>query len=222
MTPFNPPIIVPETGGSFDFDIGVQNNTVSPQPFDIWTQIFLPNVGSIEILSVTGMNIPGNASISRERTQFVPASAPAGVYTYYSYIGDYPWTIDHFDSFTFEKEGTDYAGSLGLANDWISTGESFEDFVFESSVPNEYKLHSAYPNPFNPSTTIRFDLPEASSVSLTVFDLTGREVAQLVKEYKPAGKYEVEFDGKSLSSGMYFARLAAGEFVQTRKLLLVK
>jgi hypothetical protein len=89
-------------------------------------------------------------------------------------------------------------------------------------VPGEYALRQNYPNPFNPSTTIKYELPKASDVRLTVFDLLGREVSVLVNERRDAGVHEVKFDASESSSGVYFFRLKAGDFVQTRKLLLLK
>ena len=85
-----------------------------------------------------------------------------------------------------------------------------------------FYLGQNYPNPFNPSTTIRFRIAESGLVSLKVFDILGREVATLVNEVKPAGNYEVEFDGGELASGIYFYRLKAGGFTQTRKAILLK
>jgi hypothetical protein len=91
-----------------------------------------------------------------------------------------------------------------------------------SGTPMVYTLDQNYPNPFNPSTTIKFELPRASHVSLTVFDVLGREVSELVNERKEAGVYEVKFDGSNLASGVYFYRLQAGDFVQSKRLLLLK
>ena len=92
----------------------------------------------------------------------------------------------------------------------------------ESGVPRWFALEQNYPNPFNPSTTIKFDLPNASNVRLGVYDILGREVSVLVKERRNAGVYEVKFDGSNLSSGVYFYRLSAGSYVETRKLLLLR
>lgn len=91
-----------------------------------------------------------------------------------------------------------------------------------AAVPTEYALHNAYPNPFNPSTTIGFDLPEAAKVRLAVYDMLGREVAVLADEERPAGQHSVRFDAGKLSSGMYIFRLQAGSFTQTKKLMLMK
>lgn len=94
---------------------------------------------------------------------------------------------------------------------------------------NEFVLMQNYPNPFNPITKIKFTIPavtlsevEGSFVSLKIFDILGNETAVLVNEEKPAGNYEVIFDASSLSSGTYFYRLQAGDFIQTKKLVLMK
>ena len=91
-----------------------------------------------------------------------------------------------------------------------------------SRAPLAFVLSQNYPNPFNPSTTIKFELPKGSNVNLTVYDILGREVSTVVNERKEAGVYEVEFDGARLSSGVYFYRLKAGEFTQTKRFLLLK
>ncbi|HCV44318.1 MAG TPA: hypothetical protein DGH68_12590 [Bacteroidetes bacterium] len=93
-----------------------------------------------------------------------------------------------------------------------------------SAVGDQYKLEDNYPNPFNPSTTIRFSVPAGTygPTSLRVYDLLGKEVRTLVNEELKAGSYEKTFDATGLSSGVYFYRLQAGESVSTKKLLLMK
>ncbi len=91
-----------------------------------------------------------------------------------------------------------------------------------SGVVDGYKLSQNYPNPFNPSTTINYTIPKSGLVSLKVFDISGREVATLVNEVKTAGTYNFKFNASSLSSGVYFYRLQANEFVDTKKMFLVK
>ena len=92
------------------------------------------------------------------------------------------------------------------------------------NIPSGYTLFANYPNPFNPSTTIEFALPEAIHVTVTVFDVLGRTVDVVVDEKKPAGTWRVEFDASrfGLSSGMYFCRIQAGPFTDTKKMLLMK
>jgi len=90
------------------------------------------------------------------------------------------------------------------------------------AIPVGFQLYQNYPNPFNPSTTIRFSLQAAANVTLTVFDMRGREVETLVKSRFAAGEHTILWDAGSLASGVYFYRLHAGSFTETRKLLLVR
>jgi len=92
----------------------------------------------------------------------------------------------------------------------------------ENHLPREYALFQNYPNPFNPSTTIRYGVPHTSTVSLVVFNALGQHIATLVNREVDAGYHEVRFDGSSLAGGVYFYRLQAGGFTQTKKWLLVK
>jgi len=90
-------------------------------------------------------------------------------------------------------------------------------------IPNVFKLYNNYPNPFNPSTKISFDLPKLGITKLVVYDITGREDAVLVNnEELRAGKYEVTFDGANLSSGVYFYRITSGDYSDVKKMILIK
>ena len=91
-----------------------------------------------------------------------------------------------------------------------------------NALPVTYTLYQNYPNPFNPTTTISFSVPKTSLVTIKVYDILGRELKTLVNEEKAAGNYNVKFNGANLSSGVYFYRMQAGDFVQTRKLMLMK
>ncbi len=92
------------------------------------------------------------------------------------------------------------------------------------NLPTEYFLSQNFPNPFNPSTVIIYQLPVSSDVVVKVFDVLGKEIATLVDEYKPAGSYNIEFtiNNLQLSSGVYFYQLQAGPFVETKKMILLK
>ena len=88
--------------------------------------------------------------------------------------------------------------------------------------PSTFSLEQNYPNPFNPSTKIKYSVTQSSNVVLKIYDVLGNEVATLVNEEKPAGSYEVEFNPSSLTSGVYFYKLQAGSFVDTKKMILQK
>jgi hypothetical protein len=92
----------------------------------------------------------------------------------------------------------------------------------QPNLPTCAELMQNYPNPFNPSTTIRYGLPVRSHVTLTVFNALGQSVSTLMNGEQEAGYHEIQFKATNLSSGVYFYRIEAGSFVQTRKLLLVR
>jgi hypothetical protein len=96
------------------------------------------------------------------------------------------------------------------------------DITSNENLPTEFKLYNNYPNPFNPATSIKFDIPQNSFVSLKVYDITGRIVSVLVSETKVAGRYEVAFDGSAFSSGIYFYRIDAGSYSKVVKMMLTK
>jgi hypothetical protein len=103
--------------------------------------------------------------------------------------------------------------------DSISIVTSVED---ENTLPVSYKLFQNYPNPFNPSTTIKYGIPELTGVELGVYNVLGSEVATLVNEEKERGVYSLTFNTSNLPSGVYFYRLQAGDFIQTKKMVLMK
>jgi hypothetical protein len=91
-----------------------------------------------------------------------------------------------------------------------------------ATIPNNFVLHQNFPNPFNPVTTIRFELPTASDVKLSIYDITGRLVEELLNTNMNAGAYNLRWNAANLSSGMYLYRLETPEFTATNKLLLLK
>lgn len=91
-----------------------------------------------------------------------------------------------------------------------------------SEIPKEYKMFNNYPNPFNPMTKIKFDLPKSSGVRITVFDVTGKELAVIVNETLQAGSYQTEWDASVYPSGVYFYRMQAGAFSETKRMMLIK
>ncbi|MBZ0202269.1 MAG: T9SS type A sorting domain-containing protein, partial [Ignavibacteria bacterium] len=92
----------------------------------------------------------------------------------------------------------------------------------ESNIPLEFSLSQNYPNPFNPVTTIKYALPNDVKVIVRIYDILGREVKTLVNDFQKAGYYDAKFDGSNYASGVYFYRMEAGEFVQSKKMVLIK
>ena len=97
-----------------------------------------------------------------------------------------------------------------------------KSFIFIYTPPKEFKLEQNYPNPFNPTTTIQYQLPTDARVTLKVYDILGSEVTTLVNEEQEAGYKEVQFTGSNIASGMYVYRIQVGEYVSTRKMMLLK
>jgi hypothetical protein len=120
-----------------------------------------------------------------------------------------------------DRRGTDSTRVYGCLVD-ANTYTAVDRDPGLSKMPEQFSIAQNYPNPFNPSTTIRYGLPNRSHVTLTVFNTLGQQVATLVQGDQEAGYHEVRFDASGLSSGVYFYRLQAGTYVETRKLLLLR
>lgn len=132
--------------------------------------------------------------------------------------------------FLNDNEGWIVGGGIGMPGIILhtTTGGAVTDVDENgSSNINSYSLEQNYPNPFNPSTVISYQLPVSGNVTLKIYDVLGNEITTLVDEYKPAGKYEVEFNTHSdecqnLSSGVYFFQLKAENYIETKKMILLK
>ena len=106
---------------------------------------------------------------------------------------------------------------------WYQISKDIMTGIEEDELtPETFELKQNYPNPFNPSTTIVFNLPKASDVRLVIFNVLGQEVGTLVDDKLAAGKYDIKFEASNLAAGLYFYRIKAGDFVETKKMLLVK
>ena len=98
-----------------------------------------------------------------------------------------------------------------------------EDYIEQfMAIADEFAIEQNYPNPFSGVTTIKFTIRKKSNFQLRIYDVLGNEVATLVDEYKPAGSYEVEWDASGLPSGVYFYQLQARDFIETKKMILMK
>jgi len=104
-----------------------------------------------------------------------------------------------------------------LFNNWLTSVNQIS-----AVIPENFYLSQNYPNPFNPTTNLEFGISELGFVSLKVYDSSGKEIAILVNENKPAGKYSVTFDGSDLASGIYYYKLESGNFTKTKRMVLLK
>ena len=140
-------------------------------------------------------------------------------------------TIIPSGSFTVRVDTNTFSGEFKFnfniySNTLLYWHDSFTYIITEveenESLPFTYNVEQNYPNPFNPMTNIKFRIADRGFVSLKVFDVLGNEVATLVNEEKPAGTYELTWNAKNLPSGIYFYRLQAGSFIDTKKMILIK
>jgi hypothetical protein len=135
------------------------------------------------------------------------------------------------DSFTVLVNNSIFPGYFDftvnvMSNGWTYWTDTMHIIITGVKVaelqPITYELEQNYPNPFNPTTTINWQLPEGSNVTLKIFNTLGEEVTTLVNEFKPAGRYQTEFNAANLPSGVYFYQLRARDFIQTKKTVLMK
>ncbi|MBC8203988.1 MAG: T9SS type A sorting domain-containing protein [FCB group bacterium] len=219
LTPASTPVIIPAAGGSFDYTIDITNDDTAPVFFDAWIEAELPSGSLYGVLLREGLSLAPNASIVRNMTQNVPASAPAGDYSYIAKTGDHPSTVFAEDSFPFEKLAGD--NSSNNFNTWELTGWDGEEAVVVNT-PVKYSLSQNYPNPFNPETTISFAIPNNGRVFLKIFNVLGEHVATLMDGELNAGYYQLNWRAEGLSSGMYFYKLEAPGFSSVKKMILMR
>jgi hypothetical protein len=128
--------------------------------------------------------------------------------------------VDQAQTYTYRTKAYTQLGESAYSNEASLSGVS--DVKKEDGIPTQYSISQNYPNPFNPTTEITFALPKASHVTLAILDALGRAQAVLVDGERPTGTYSVSWNASNFPSGIYFYRLQAGDFVETKKLVLLK
>lgn len=136
--------------------------------------------------------------------------------------GTFSGVISSSTSLTLRVTAADTANASAFCNFTLNVVQQIGIEPVNEHIPLEFKLHQNFPNPFNPLTSIMFDIPKQSQAILRIFDASGREAAELVNESLMPGSYKVTLNAVNFSSGVYFYKLSAGNFVQTRKMILVK
>ncbi len=171
----------------------------------------------------SGDNFLGTILSDSAATPIASGAAPfAGEFTPFSPLAKFRGTDPEGEWILSIRDGA--AGNTGLLQGWGL--DIFYDRPVgvdgEQTIPDQFIVFQNFPNPFNPSTEIRFGLPQGEQVTVTIYNLLGQKVAEPVSEHLPAGYHSIAFDGKNLASGVYVYRVRAGENVGARKMLLLK
>jgi hypothetical protein len=178
----------------------------------------MPDTNNFEIILRRGLSLSSGNTLSRQMTQNVPASAPAGEYIYLGKVGEHNLAIYSEDSFTFTKSTTgwgDYMEDWGLSG-WEDT------YISLAGLPDNFELLQNYPNPFNSATTISFNLPYQTKISLKIYNALGQEVGTLMEGVLSAGNHSLTWNASGIASGIYFYKLQNNDFISVKKCILLK
>jgi len=223
LIPSGTPIQLPPAGGTVWFQLIITNSPDYFNIYDGWYNLTQPDSQVIPIMQRYDMYIGPGGMVSRMLSLTLSASAMPGTYTISAYVGDYPNLVENYDSFTFEKLSGENAVD-GSACITFSDGEN--DIIIglkqNNTTPQFTELIGAYPNPFNPQTTISFNLGGPERVKLEIFSINGQKIATLIDRDLDAGVYHETFSGAGLASGTYLYTLQAGEFTESGKMTLMK
>lgn len=184
------------------------SNNVSVSPTFRWNRA--------DFADSYNMQISTNSDFSADLDEISEITGGGSVITYSQLL------LDGSTTYYWRVRATNAFGDSEWSTVWSFTTETVTSAENEEQLPTEIVLYPNYPNPFNPTTSISYSLPQATSVNLQVFDLTGRLVATLASGMMPAGRHEVSFDASNMASGMYIYRLEAGTYIRHNKMLLVK
>jgi hypothetical protein len=171
-----------------------------------WDSLAATNSYRIQLAtdSLFNSTIYDTSSITRSYLQMRPGILLAGV--------KYFWRVN----------ATNMAGTGSWSAIWNFRVNPTGVNQYSSEIPKEFKLYNNFPNPFNPVTKIRFDVPKYSFIKISVFDISGKVINQPINNYFQAGSYEFSWYTNNLSSGVYFYRIEAENFTDVKRMLLVK
>ena len=174
---------------------------------------YLVNLSWITVseLNNQGFEIERKTTDYRKKIGFVNGNGTTTEMQYYSFT-DNIRLVNNVEKIYYRLKQIDFDGTYEYSN----------EVAIEILQPDSYLLKQNYPNPFNPSTIISWQLAESNFVTLMVYDVLGNEVVSLINEEKSAGNFEVEFNASALSSGIYYYKLVVGDFVDMKKMILLK
>ena len=218
-------IVEPSSGGAYfdDMVITVYNSDASP----VELTAFAANVSGSNVelswQTATEVNSYGydverkKGTGEWEKVGFVAAAGNSNSTKNYSYTDENLSPA----SYLYRLKQIDINGGYKYSGE-VSVTVTITGIENESGLPTEFSLAQNYPNPFNPETKIRYQLPSSNIVTLKIYNIIGEEVATLVNREQSAGRYEVAFNAKNFPSGLYFYRLSAGNFAETKKMIVLK
>ena len=222
INPYQYLMQIPASGGVIEYDIEVVNN--SPETVSVNVEIVSQaiNWGVVyELYARNNIRLdPGQSESKTGLQQYVPARANWGPYSYRAVLyNSHNNDLLYIGSFGFDKLQSD--GAVSSESDWILTGWDSEAHL-QAQTPAGFYLYPAAPNPFNPSTEIRYQLNVEGWVKFSIYNCLGEEIAVLQNGWQNGGEYSSKFDAGSLPSGIYFAHLQSASASVTQKLLLLK
>lgn len=228
LNPSNAPVTIPANGGSFDFIFDIINNTSTVTIFDAWIDVILPGGGGFgPILIRRDLGLASGGTIERSLTQSVGSGVQPGQYIYNAYVGNYPDSVASYSGFAVTKEDGS-CDAVGTVSDfWYISGWCYKVDTGEDQILTNLSL-SSHPNPFNHTTWISFELPEANFVRLEIFDISGRNVGMVFnsvptsRHWFPSGTHQFTLDGSDLPSGIYFVHIQSGDYTAFRKMVMMK
>lgn len=223
---------LPAGGGTLEFDVHVVSNVPDTYPnVMFWTKVKLPNGNYYpEIQFQTTFTLTPYMDVTGSLTQDIPAFAPEGDYEMWGWVGMNPNYGPQFGGFFPFTKSAAVTGGVEVS-DWAASGSetAFEQARLatldktEITLPDQYAVLPAYPNPFNPTTTVSVSLPQSADLTVVVFNTLGQQVAELVNGRISAGTHQFTFDGSSLTSGIYFVRASVlGELNTVQKIVLIR
>jgi hypothetical protein len=152
----------------------------------------------------------------------IPGSQYATIVEYYLAAQDIALPVPKISTLPAGGSGTTPPGSTPPPTRFTYTVTPVSNINTNTEAPKDFNLYVNYPNPFNPSTTIKFDIPFGSFVKLTIYDILGKEVAVLVNNKLNPGQYNIIWNASGFNSGVYFYRISAGDYTSVKKMLLIK
>ncbi len=191
-------------------NVSATTHTISVGGFSFTPASLTANVGdTIKWVWASGIHTTSSITVP---TSAAPWSNPIdSAHMTFTYIISVPGTYSYRCNYHY------LYGMLGAINVGVTSIKPVSN-----EVPDKFNLYQNYPNPFNPTTTINFDISKNAVVKLTIFDITGRDVATLVKQELQPGRYSVEWNAANFSSGLYFYKLEVPGYSITKKLMIIK